>query len=318
VEELAWVLEREIELAPPRSGPACFRSWRSFAKLDDRTLRSALRRALEYDADAARARSRKVARIRRGAWRRPTLEPLSQGRAGDGALRVLEVEELAQDDAPLRDAKRRSNRGSGRRPERALELASRRGDAGRNDPSAIPRWLSGSRAGVRRGKPAELAAVLLEALGDLPVASPEMLQLARAAGEALVRSGDSVRAIEVFRRALTFEPSSPELLQRIDELLAEQGNPQERLALYASALASPGDPARRRELLHRLAQLQRRELADLDAAIHSWRLALEEDPRDWIAHQALVEAYTERKDWRTLYAELERAIARRRNAASRR
>jgi len=45
-------------------------------------------------------------------------------------------------------------------------------------------------------------------------------------------------------------------MQRVDELLTEQGAPAERLVLYASAIEQENDPARRRELLHRIALLQ--------------------------------------------------------------
>ena len=100
-------------------------------------------------------------------------------------------------------------------------------------------------------------------------------------------------AIATYRRALDFEPTSGELLARIDELLRDQGNPQERVALYRAALARGGiDAKRRRELLHAIGALSRDELSDAPAAIESYRTALENDPDDRDAHAALVNLFT--------------------------
>ena len=56
-------------------------------------------------------------------------------------------------------------------------------------------------------------------------------------------------------------------MRRVDRLLAEQGAPEERLALYQSALEQEHDPTRRRELFHALASLQGRELDAPEAAV---------------------------------------------------
>ena len=77
-----------------------------------------------------------------------------------------------------------------------------------------------------------------------------------------MESGDVAGALAVFRRALAFEPSSPELLTRVDALLREQGSPEERLALHRAALEQASDPARRRELYHAIGAIERRDLGD--------------------------------------------------------
>ncbi|MEB2324868.1 MAG: hypothetical protein OZ921_20310, partial [Sorangiineae bacterium] len=140
--------------------------------------------------------------------------------------------------------------------------------------------------------------------------SAALLEVARAAGEALGLAGEVPRAIEIYRAALAFEPASSELLARVDELLAQQGSPGERLALYETALAQATEPVRRRELLHATAALRRRELDDLPGAIAIWRAVLAEDPDDFAAHQALVQALGERGERDALRAELERALGR--------
>src|SRR5688572_31129633 len=52
------------------------------------------------------------------------------------------------------------------------------------------------------------------------------------------------------------------LFRSVDELLSQQGAPEERLGLYSAALNEEKDPARRRQLLHAMAMLQDRELGD--------------------------------------------------------
>ena len=145
---------------------------------------------------------------------------------------------------------------------------------------AVPAWLSRVQhvAGIV-ADPAARAAALADAFDGQAVDSPAMLELARSTGEALALAGEVGRAVEVYRAALAYDPVSTELLQRIDELLAQQGSPDERLALYRSALEQASEPTRRRELLHAIAALQRREMGDLPAAVATWRAALAEIPR---------------------------------------
>src|SRR5262249_30994330 len=121
-------------------------------------------------------------------------------------------------------------------------------------------------------------------------------------------AADVERALATYRRALAFEPSSPELLNRVDSLLREQGSPAERGALYRAALDQPADRARRRELPHVIGAIERRDLGDLDAAVATYRQAIAEDSSDRQAHDALVEAYQAARAWEPLYEELTRAL----------
>ena len=72
------------------------------------------------------------------------------------------------------------------------------------------------------------------------------------------------------------------------------------------AIGRRREPTRRRELLHALALLQKRELRDQNAAIATWRAAAAEDPRDLVAHDALVAAFSDAGDWASVYQELSR------------
>ncbi|HEY0468473.1 MAG TPA: tetratricopeptide repeat protein, partial [Polyangiaceae bacterium] len=158
------------------------------------------------------------------------------------------------------------------------------------------------------GDSARSAELLSAALGERPLDTPALLALATATGDALASAGDIPHAIEIYRRALARDPSSRELMQKIDEMLTEQGAPAERLALYSSMLERETDPARRRELLQRLALLHRRELGDPAAAIAIWRRAVAEEPRDLVLHQSLVDALSEASDTAAVYEELSRVL----------
>ena len=111
----------------------------------------------------------------------------------------------------------------------------------------------------------------------------------------------------MYRRVLGFEPSA-ELVKRVDELLSQQGSPEERLSLYKNALERETDHSRRRELLHSMAALQRRELDDPAGALQTWQNVLTEDPKDLTAHQALLDARQAAGDWDGVYAELARTL----------
>lgn len=235
-------------------------------------------------------------------------EPPSQG-----LLRVLEVRAELADSAEqklrlLREAAGISASVLGD-PERALELAGTGlGIALRERRESLAEWLSLTLGVAEHGGAAHRAAVLNAALGNAPVDSVEVFELAKATGEAFAAAGDLERAVGLMRRALVFDPGSRELMNRVDRLLAEQGAPEERLALYQSALEQELDPARRRELFHALASLQARELNQPALAVRTLHRALGEDPRDRAAHEALVELLGRLGDLDALSAELTRAV----------
>ncbi|WP_437304237.1 tetratricopeptide repeat protein [Sorangium sp. So ce388] len=193
-----------------------------------------------------------------------------------------------------------------RDPKRALDLAARALTlATASAPERLARWVTEVERLTEHGsESARRAPALAGALGDRAVDSPALSHLARRAGEALLASGDVTQALALYRRALAFEPSSPELIARVDALLREQGSPEERLALYREALAQPCLPARRRELLHAIGTIQRRDLGDLSGAAATYRAAIEDDPGDDAAYEALLETYAAGGAWDALYGAL--------------
>ena len=160
------------------------------------------------------------------------------------------------------------------------------------EPHEVRNWLERVRHVGASVDPTAHAEALADALGERAVSSPDLMLLARHAADALVACGDIPRAIELLRRALAYEHSA-ELVGRIDELLAQQGSPEDRLTLYRDALERETDRARRRELLHAIATVQRRDLHDAAAALETWHRVAAEDPRDLTAHHALLSTYEE-------------------------
>ncbi|MCC6213559.1 MAG: tetratricopeptide repeat protein [Polyangiaceae bacterium] len=267
---------------------------------EERSVRSALEKAM------ASGEARLAAAVALG----PVLR-----REGATAklVQALEVEgllagEAARRLAALDEAARLAGEALGDR-ERATALAGRAlGLAVADAPERVDACLARVDALADGLDPSVRARALSLALGDAPVDRPEIARLARAAGEALAQVGEVPRAVAILRRLLAQAPDDAVLLGRIDELLAERGSPRERLALYESALAQPTEPMRRRQLLHAVAALQRRDLGNARAARAAYQLILEEDPRDLAAHSALVELLTEQGDRAALSQELERAL----------
>ena len=181
--------------------------------------------------------------------------------------------------------------------DKALDLVSRGLAEAVESSEPLGIWLGRFDLFAGDTDPKRRAALLGKGLGEHAVTTPELLVLAKRVGEEHAAAGDVNGALTALRRALAYEPSSSELLARVDELLREQGNPGERVALYRSALERSPDPARRKQLLHSIGTIERAELANPDAAIGAYKRALKDDPTDEVAHDALVELYGETEAW---------------------
>ena len=241
------------------------------------------------------------------------LEPLYRAESSAaGLLRVLETRALLEPEVGRRlgaldEATTIAERDLGD-PKRALELAGRAlFEAAAERRQELGAWLERVGRLGAAGDAARRASILGAALGDREVDDAAMAELARRAGEALVLAGDVAQALAVLRRALAFQPSA-ELYARVDALLAEQGSPAERVTLYEEALRQPCAPERRRELLHAIAAIQRRDLGELDAAVATYRRALDDDAADRVAFDGLLEAHAAAGAWDALYDELARGL----------
>ena len=318
--EVCELVEQEITWAAPAERPQL---WMDLADLrmtrlgDPEGALRAYQEALQLDPahKAARGAVEKLLNLPdTRELSAEILEPVLRAEPpSNGLLRVLEVRaELAataeQKLALLREASMISASALGD-PERALELSGAGlGIALRERREELDDWLRLTLGVADQGSAAHRAAVLNAALGNAAVDSAAVFELAKATGEAFAAAGDLERAVDLLRRALVFDPGSRELMGRVDRLLAEQGAPEERLALYQSALEQELDPTRRRELFHALASLQGRELGVPAAAVKTLHRALGEDPKDRTAHEALVELLGRSGDFDALTAELTRAV----------
>lgn len=320
-EELASALSADIALAPTEERAALFARLGQLkgSRLDDpEGALDAHRRALALDPGERQSRAALDRLLSAGDLRlaaADVLEPIARAEGAPAALlRVLEARAALSADAPARlaaleEAVVVAHEGL-RDPRRAVDLAARGlGEALTHALDEVPGFIDRVEQLAGAGDVARGAAVLRDALGDRPIDGPAIALLARRAGEALVACGDVAGALSVFRRALAAEPSSPELLSRVDALLRDQGSPEERLALHRAALEKAADPARRRALLHAIGAIERRDLGALDAAAATYRRALEEDGGDAPAFEALLEVLASRGAWEDVDAEIGRALA---------
>ncbi len=158
---------------------------------------------------------------------------------------------------------------------------------------------------VRADRRAELLSTVLagRSLDD-----PRARELAQLLADAWVDLGEEARATELLREALNHDPTSVELLGRLDELLSTQASPAERLQLYRGALGRETSADRRRDLLVRIASLLEREDSDGQNVEQAWREVLAVDPSNYAAHQALVVLFSRPSAEPSLLAELDRAL----------
>ena len=148
----------------------------------------------------------------------------------------------------------------------------------------------------------------MEALDEYPLDRLPLRQIAVMASDALHETGQTQEAEALLRRALEYDPSSPDLLMRLDEILASQAGPEERLRLYQDALARNDQPERQRDIYARIANLLQRELSRSTDAIEVWKQVITLDPQHLGAHQALLGLYQENGDIDAVVGELERGL----------
>ncbi|MBX3225833.1 MAG: tetratricopeptide repeat protein [Labilithrix sp.] len=316
--ELAEALSKDAELAAEEEQPEIL------ARLGNVYLQrtretdlaiDAFKRALDLDAAEKTSRST-LEKLLLGTEHRlaaaAVLEPIYRGEQnGQGLLRVLEIRAasspIVQDRlAAFEEAAKVAESVS---EDKAVEIVARAlGEAVESSEPVGP-WVARFDELTTQLDPKRRAALLVKALGEKEIESQELMDLAMRAGEESANAGDVAQALTAYRRALAFEPSNPELVARVDQLLQEQGNPEERVALYHAALERGAEPQRRRQLLHSIGTIERYELLDPKAAIAAYKQALADDQTDRAAHGALVELYTETEAWDDLCDRLEDYLA---------
>lgn len=313
-EELAGALRADARLAPAEERGAVLARLAQvyLLRVKDASLAiDTFRQALEVDRQEPSSRATLEKLLMTGDTRleaATVLEPLYRAE-GDtqGLLRTLDIRAqlspIVQDRlAALEEAAQVAEVTS---RDKALELVARGlAEAVESEEPLLP-WLRRFDELAEGIDPKRRAQMLARCIADHPVTSLELLELAKRIGEEHATSGDVASALEIYRRALAYDATSTELMARVDDLLKEQGNPAERVALYRAALEQSPPPARRRQLLHSIGNIERSELGNPKAAIEAFRKALADDATDAGAHAALVELYTEVADWEHLCDVLE-------------
>jgi tetratricopeptide (TPR) repeat protein len=316
--ELAQALAQDADLAPEDERPTVLarlglvylqRTRETDAAVD------AFRRALDLDAAEKTSRST-LEKLLHGTDHRlaasAVLEPIYRGeRNAQGLLRVLDIRASAAPDVQdrLNALEEAARVGEAVSKDKAIEMLARGlGEAVEHGQPLAP-WMDRFRVVGDGLDPKVRAALLAKALGERPIDSDELLGLAMLVGEESAAAGDVAGGLAAYRRALAFAPTSPELLARVDQLLQEQGHPEERVALYRAALERGAEPQRRRQLLHNIGTIERYELLNTAAAIVAYAQAAEDDPGDRVANAALVELYTETEQWNELCELLENYLA---------
>ncbi len=314
-EDLAAALGSDAATAPENERAGIFSRLGQvrLARLGDaRGALDAYRQALAIDPAERTSRLALDKMLAAGELRLAAAEVLEPLARSEGAwtvlLRVLEARAALLDRVEdrleaLHEAALVAHRDL-RDPKRAVDIAGRGLElAIEGAPADVPAWIERVEQ-VAGADATRSAGVLRRVLGEREIVGPALSLLARRAGDALAASGDVAGALEVLRRALAAEPSSHELHDRMDDLLREQGSPEERLSLHRAALGRATDPSRRRALLYAIGAIERRTLGDTAAAVATYRSALAEDPTDETAFAELLDLHEARGDWEALYAEL--------------
>ena len=150
------------------------------------------------------------------------------------------------------------------------------------------------------GAERRLAEIYAAELENIVTDEPATAALARRTGEIFAELGDHERALVFSRRALAFEPESRELFDSVDAILVKTDRAAERVEHYRAALDHRFEPADRLAALHVVAELERTRMGNADAAIETYRAALDVDERDERTLNALTELYRERERWTDL------------------
>ncbi|OJY16686.1 MAG: hypothetical protein BGO98_10815 [Myxococcales bacterium 68-20] len=316
--ELTEALTKDAELASEEERPLVLARLGNVYLQRTRDTDAAIdafKRALHLDPSEKTSRAT-LEKLLLGAEHRlaasAVLEPIYRGELNaQGLLRVLDIRAasspLVQDRlAALEEAAHVAESVS---KDKTVEVIARALAESVESQQPIGPWLQRFTRSSEGIDPKRRAALLGKALGDRPIDSQELLGLAVLVGEESYAAGDVAAALAAYRRALAFEPSSADLIARVDQLLQEQGNPQERVALYRAALERGAEPTRRRQLLHSIGTIERFELMKPEAAIGAYRRAILDDPTDREAYSALVELYTETEAWDELCDLLEDYLA---------
>jgi tetratricopeptide (TPR) repeat protein len=126
-------------------------------------------------------------------------------------------------------------------------------------------------------------------------------RLSKRTGELFEAKGDVEKALHYFRRAYTFAPDEDAAaFEAIDRLLKANNRAKDRATLYREALEYRDDPVLRLATLQTIATIEEVDLKDDDAAIETYKSALEVEETDAPSLAALSRLYSRRERWSDL------------------
>jgi tetratricopeptide (TPR) repeat protein len=179
------------------------------------------------------------------------------------------------------------------------------------EPANEPVATELSRLAADHGLEAELAALLdrmIPAVADDPRASSRLMaEVARIYDE---RLGNLDRAEASYRRLLDHDPDDPETalpaVAALDRLLTAAEKWTELLSVLRNQVRLTDDPLGRREVLHRMAEIEESVLDRVAEAVLLYREILDEDETDARALSGLERLYDREGQWPELIEVLRR------------
>lgn len=141
---------------------------------------------------------------------------------------------------------------------------------------------------------------------DDPTEKVERLQAAAAIqAEQLA---DTEGAFDSFESALSIDPEDSDCVARLEALAGATGQWQRFVGILEKQAENTLDPYAKVQTLMRVAEVERAQLGDTDAAIARYESILENEPGDQTAIAALDSIYTAQERWPELVANIQRQI----------
>jgi golgin subfamily B member 1 len=123
------------------------------------------------------------------------------------------------------------------------------------------------------------------------------------------RLGDSPKAVEFFKKALSIETDDLNALAALEAIFTREEKYQDLLEIYRRRIDIAEDPDERLDFLNRTASIYEEMLNAPDEAISIYNEVLGQAPDDMKALRALDRLYVQRQQWRDLGDNISRQLA---------
>ena len=159
------------------------------------------------------------------------------------------------------------------------------------DPEHLPSIRAAARLCAATGRYEELLGFneLEATLSSSPARKAELA--CASARMARGRLQDEEQAAELYKQALLEDPDCTEALEALRGIYRRRGAWRQLVQLLQQRLAQGADPAEALSLLHEVAQIQQERLEDPEGAGRTLETLLEQNPSDGVALEALLRLY---------------------------